>query len=154
MFWRKTCLRIKFFKQNHVISSHHIEWPKQWRRKKWPHHWILVREIFLPLRTSNLAFISNHYSAKNLGMSSKCTWYKYERRFFMPYEDITNMCRFKHLWNGGTPWFLCLWRGKNLWNYQFDHVRGIWIAVEKVLPLKCAKKYQKSVPAKLLKFEV
>ena len=99
VFWRKTCLQKKSCNKIMTFRPHQLSMAEAMEKKKVTSSSdFSERDIFTPLRTSNLAFISNHYSAKNLGMSSKYTWYKYERRFFMPDEDITNLCKFRNPW--------------------------------------------------------
>ena len=130
VFWRKTCLHNKSCNKIMAFRPHQLSMAKAIEKKKVTSSSnFSERDIFTPLRTSNPAFISNHYSAKNLGMSSKYTWYKYERRFFfMLDEDITNSCKLRNL---GKPTISVLERWENVihnvkiwesWNQRF-HVK-------------------------------
>ena len=102
----KSCNKIMAFRPHQLSMAKAIE-----KKKVTSSSNFSERDIFTPLRTSNPAFISNHYSAKNLGMSSKYTWYKYERRFFLCQMKTLPICANSETLE--SPHFL-YWRGEKI----------------------------------------
>ena len=120
VFWRKTCLHNKSCNKIMAFRPHQLSMAKAIEKKKVTSSSnFSERDIFTPLRTSNPAFISNHYSAKNLGMSSKYTWYKYERRFFLCQMKTLPICANSETFE--SPQFL-YWRGEKMsfimWKFE------------------------------------